>query len=97
MTSDFRGAYSNFPVRYQTHRREKNALINATFTWIWLDFKNIYFEFEQSVVVVACQYTNRLQRFPKPHVVAQDAVQLVLIQESQPVYTTLEKEELIWY
>jgi len=46
-------------------------------------------------VVVACQYTNRLQRFPKPHVVAQDAVQLVLIQESQPVYTTLEKEELI--
>jgi hypothetical protein len=43
-----------------------------------------------AVVVVSCQYAYRLERLPQPHIITQDTVQFVFIQESQPVHSRLQ-------
>uniref|UniRef100_A0A8W7P2V1 Uncharacterized protein n=1 Tax=Anopheles coluzzii TaxID=1518534 RepID=A0A8W7P2V1_ANOCL len=44
---------------------------------------------EAALVMVGRQYADRLQRLPEPHVVAQDAVQLVAVEEPEPVHARL--------
>ena len=39
--------------------------------------------------MVTCEDTDGLQGFPKAHVITQDAMKLVLVQEGQPVHTML--------
>lgn len=43
-------------------------------------------------VMITGKDTDGLQGFPKAHVITQDSMKLVLVKESQPVYTTLLKK-----
>jgi hypothetical protein len=42
------------------------------------------------VIMIPCQDADGLQRLPQSHVITEDAMQLVLIQECQPVHTRLK-------
>lgn len=43
-------------------------------------------------VVISCQNADGLQRLAEAHVVTQDPVQLVLVQEGQPVHSILQDD-----
>lgn len=61
---------------------ESHAAEGMTVLWSWVP-----------EVVISSQDADRLQRLAKTHVVTQDPMQLVFVQEGEPVNSILQKDK----